>query len=83
MSQAEVRILGLNYKVEALHKIIKEYEKNTGNTGQHEKKILQIIAIDEGKEFHINKIDQGCLGERRQTIHASCCLSLTCIFLVF
>lgn len=27
MSQAEVRILGLNYKVEALHKIIKEYEK--------------------------------------------------------
>lgn len=56
MSQAEVRILGLNYKVEALHKIIKEYEKNTGNTGQHEKKILQIIAIDEGKEFHINKI---------------------------
>jgi hypothetical protein len=31
-------------------------KKNTGNTGQREKKILQIIAIDEGKEFHINKI---------------------------
>ena len=38
MSQAEVRILGLNYKVEALHKIIKEYEKKYRKHGTTWKK---------------------------------------------